>query len=150
MKNTLLCSLLSLYALALAAQPTENPVQWTFVADVASEGEAELTFKAAISPGWYLYAQFIGDEGPIPTSIVFEDAEGMELLGPAVEEGHKVEGMDDLFGIYITKFKDEAVFRQRIKRSKELKAISGYIEFMVCDDEKCLPPSKLEFNFFFE
>ncbi|MCB0554275.1 MAG: hypothetical protein KDD02_12045 [Phaeodactylibacter sp.] len=150
MKDIFLVLLLSGSALLSTAQPLDNPVHWTYTAQTSGDGEIELVFTANIEPGWYLYSQYIGDDGPVPTSIVFYENEGYSLMEETREEGHKVEGMDNLFGMYIAKFKEEAVFRQRVKVKKGLQSIAGYVEFMTCDEEKCLPPTQVEFTFTFE
>jgi regulatory protein YycI of two-component signal transduction system YycFG len=41
-----------------------NPVSWDFSQKQVSDNEIELQFKATIDDGWYLYSQFIGDDGP--------------------------------------------------------------------------------------
>lgn len=144
-KMLFLLWLISLGPLMAAAQPMENPVHWAYSAEKTGDGEVELVFTATIEPGWYLYSQFIGDEGPVPTSIVFYEADGFTPRGETSEQGEKVEGMDKLFGMHITKFRDQAVFRQRAGIAAGAKAISGYIEYMSCDEEKCLPPRRDEF-----
>ena len=51
--------------------------------------------------------------------------------------------------MYIVKYKKQATFTQRIKAAEGLKEVAGYIEFMTCDEEKCLPPTEIEFTFSF-
>jgi thiol:disulfide interchange protein DsbD len=42
--------------------------------------------------------------------------------------------------------KDQVVFKQRISLNKPVTAVSGVLEFMVCDDQRCLPPAEVEFQ----
>jgi thiol:disulfide interchange protein DsbD len=42
--------------------------------------------------------------------------------------------------------KDQVVFKQRISLNKPVTAITGVLEFMVCDDQRCLPPAEVEFE----
>jgi thiol:disulfide interchange protein DsbD len=44
-------------------------------------------------------------------------------------------------------FEHSAVFTQRVKLLSEATTITGELEFMVCDDSKCLPPEYLDFSF---
>lgn len=56
---------------------------------------------------------------------------------------------DTVFGMRIKFFEDRAEFRQRIMvLTDSLSLVKGEVEFMVCDDQRCLPPSyvDLEFN----
>jgi thiol:disulfide interchange protein DsbD len=49
----------------------------------------------------------------------------------------------------VKKFKNEVIFTQRAILSEKTKVVSGYIEFMTCDDEQCLPPTEIPFAFSF-
>ena len=71
------------------------------------------------------------------------------LKGDMKEDGKAIEGMDELFGIAVKKFKERAVFTQRVEVKEGLQEISGYIEFMSCNDEMCLPPREIPFVIFF-
>lgn len=108
-----------------------------------------LTFTADIQKGWYLYAQDLEDGGPIPTTIAFDTSEGLQLIGNTEEEGTALEGMDELFQMRVKKFKHQVVFTQRAVIAEGTQLVSGYIEFMTCDDEQCLPPTEIPFAFSF-
>ncbi len=145
------CTLLflSFVVQAAGAQAIESPVRWSYAVKEAGEGQFGLVITADIAPGWYLYSQHLGEDGPIPTRISFNENDNYELLGETKEAGEKVEGMDALFDMYIVKFKKQATFTQRIRAGEGLEEVSGYIEFMTCDEEKCLPPTEQEFTFSF-
>lgn len=124
-----------------------DPVKWT--ADVQKTGENIYTvnFKAAIEAGWAIYSQFVEDGGPIPTSLTFEPADNFALDGKAAESSsHKIEGNDPFFGMNVTKFKEDAAFSQKLKVSDPSKPIKGYLTYMTCNDERCLPPVDVNFS----
>jgi thiol:disulfide interchange protein DsbD len=123
-----------------------DPVEWEYEVKRISESEAELTFIASIESGWHLYAQKIEGDGPIPTSFTFQDLDGAELVGDVSEEEGHTE-MDPNFGIELKYFSDEAKFVQKVKVSGTATTIRGELEFMVCNDERCLPPDYLPFEF---
>ncbi|MEM9849023.1 MAG: cytochrome c biogenesis protein CcdA [Bacteroidota bacterium] len=126
----------------------ENPVEWSWESKQIDETTYELKFKAEIASGWTLYSQFTSDEGPVPTNFEFELGDHFELLGKAVEEGKLKEGMDPIFGVNVIKFtKGPAYFTQQVKVNDPSKAITGYLTFMCCDDEQCLPPTDIDFSF---
>ena len=147
MKKIILILLLTL-GFTSYAQVFE-PVKWTTSVEKVSETEYNLVAKASIDRGWHLYSQNVPEDGPIPTSFSFEENEGYSLIGNVEEEeGHTID--DPVFNMVIKFFEDSATFKQKIKiTSTELTAIIGEVEFMVCDDSKCLPPTyiDLEFNF---
>jgi thiol:disulfide interchange protein DsbD len=128
-----------------------KPVKWSFSQEKISDKEYYLVFSAKIDKGWTIYSQFTADDGPIPTTITFEESTGIELIGKASESGKKKEGMDALFGVNVIKFLADKPFvmKQKVKVKDASKKVTGYVTYMACDDEKCLPPTDEEFSFSF-
>lgn len=125
------------------------PVEWSFSTEKVAEKEYDLIFTADIDPGWYIYSQKANEDGPIPTSFFYTADPGFQPVGIPTENGEKKEGMDDMFGIHLVKFSKKAVFRQRVMLTEDIKSISGYLEFMCCNEKQCLPPNTVDFAFSF-
>ena len=118
-----------------------NPVLWTFSAEKVSAQEYDLILTASIDPGWFVYSQYLeSDEGPVRTSLMFKEDTAFALEGKAEEKGKKKEGYDALFDMNLVKFGGTTQFVQRIKLLDKLESVSGSVEFMCCDDARCLPP----------
>jgi len=151
MKNKLLIlTLFFAWAVAVKAQ-IHNPVKWQTSVEKVSESEYDLLSIATIDPGWHLYSQSIPDGGPIATSFSFEiDDEQYQIIGNSTEgKGH--EEFDKVFEMNIKYFESKAVFKQRINLLTDDKiVITGIVEFMVCDDVRCLPPTEEELKFDFQ
>lgn len=123
-----------------------EPVTWSFSSRVISATEAELIFKAKIENKWHLYSQDI-PETPPATTFIFEDAKGYELAGN-VTESPAIEEYDSLFKMVLKYFNREATFRQKIRLlTSDPVVVKGFINFMSCDDERCVPPADEEFEF---
>lgn len=139
--------LLTLFpVLSLQAQILD-PVSWTFSSEPGpSSDEVVLFFTADIEEGWNVYATQVEPGGPIPTSVVFEPSGNYAPVGGVREDGQAVEGFDAIFEMDIKKFKNQAVFSHTVKLNTPETTISGYIEFMVCDDLRCLPPQEVPFE----
>ena len=124
-----------------------DPVDWQTNVKKISVDEYELITTAFIETGWHLYSQSVPEDGPIPTFFSYDHANGaVRLLGKTIEDGGHVT-FDSIFNMEITYFEDRAIFRQRIKVLDNISIISGTVEFMVCDNEKCLPPTEKELVF---
>lgn len=137
--------LLLLSAFAVSAQ---NPVKWSFTAKDAGNCQVDLIFTGTIEEGWFTYSQFLeSEDGPVATSLTFSPAPGYKLVGKAKEGGEIIKVHDKVFDMELTKFKHKAVLTQRIAVTDPSKAITGYINFMVCNDEMCLPPKDVDFSF---
>ena len=127
-----------------------DPVKWNTSVEKISENEFDLVITANIESGWHLYSQNIPEAPirPIPTSFKFEEVKkDFELVGKTTEgEGH--EEHDPVFDMVIKYFEDQAVFKQRVKILSDSKiTIKGALEFMVCDDTNCLPPTDVDISF---
>ncbi|HNS16513.1 MAG TPA: cytochrome c biogenesis protein CcdA [Bacteroidales bacterium] len=133
--------------LKLQAQIYE-PVSWSFSSRLISPAEAELLFKAEIENKWHLYSQDI-PMSPPATTFTFEDVKGYELVGKVTEPA-ALEEYDPNFEMVLKYFADEVTFSQKIRLlTKDPVTVKGYVNFMSCDDEKCLPPADEEFEFTF-
>jgi thiol:disulfide interchange protein DsbD len=133
---------------AFAEAQIYNPVTWTTQTEKVSESDFDLVITAKIDSGWHLYSQNVPDGGPIPTTISFtEKPDAYQLIGdPQEDEGH--EEYDNVFEMDIKYFENTAVFKQRIRVLTEEKLIlEGVVEFMVCDDANCLPPTEVDVSF---
>lgn len=147
MKHLIIAISFFFWTYFLSAQVLE-PVKWKFHTKNISSNEFNLIFEAKLDKGWYVYSQTIEGDGPVPTSFHFEAHPDFELIGSTAEIGDKIkEGMDEVFGMHIKKFGEKARFTQKIKLNAAQAKITGYLEFMTCDDEKCLPPNQVEFSF---
>ncbi|TXG35409.1 protein-disulfide reductase DsbD domain-containing protein [Seonamhaeicola maritimus] len=124
-----------------------DPVKWSTSVNKISDTEYELVATATIEDKWHLYSQTVPEGGPIATSFTFEGNGNYLKKGNTKEEaGHTVD--DPIFGMKIKFFENKASFKQRIKlRGKSPFDISGAVEFMVCDDTRCLPPTEKELTF---
>ncbi len=140
--------LLILFSSIVSFSQIYEPVKWSTSVDKISESEFELIATATIDQGWHLYSQSIPEDGPIPTTFSFKDIDGKyKLVGKTKEdEGH--EEFDKVFEMNIKYFEDKASFKQRILLLTNDKIdITETVEFMVCDDSNCLPPTEVELNF---
>ena len=124
-----------------------EPVEWSTSVEKTSEDTYILVSKANIEKGWHLYAQDVPEDGPIPTTFSYDLSNKVTLLGQTKElEGHLID--DPVFLMKIKYFEEYAEFRQTIKvSSNTITSVIGEVEFMVCDDTRCLPPTYVDLNF---
>jgi len=125
-----------------------DPVKWDYSIEQISQDEFDIVFKAEIEDGWTVYSMYIEEGGPVPTSIWYETEGVVENKGDAIETGHRKEGMDPIFEMKVIKFLDDEDYqvRQRVKVLDPSKKLSGYLTYMTCDDERCLPPTDVDFE----
>ena len=59
-----------LLAIGSATAQELDPVQWEANL-LNTDSIAQIEINATIEDGWYLYSQFVSEDGPIPTSLSF-------------------------------------------------------------------------------
>lgn len=140
---------LSVFIAISAFSQIIEPIKWTFSSEQNGK-EVDLIFEANIDENWHLYDTYLPEGGPIATQIVFEDSTLFEFVGELQKEPQPVEKFDNIFQLNLRFFSERAVLTQKIRlNSEDPVKISGYVLFMGCDDEMCLPPNEAEFSFQF-
>ena len=131
------------------ASGIKTPVKWSFLHEKVADNTWKLFAVATIDQGWYIYTQHIDPNqiGPVPTSFHFEAAEGIEFIDEVKESGpQRIKEFDQFFDMELVKYKKHATFVQTVM-SLNQPVINGELEFMVCNNEMCLPPEYVEFAF---
>ncbi len=125
-----------------------EPVKWSFSSNKLSDNEYELVFKATIDYKWHLYSQDI-PMSPPATTFHFDKNDKVELEGKVTEDTSAViQEYDPNFEMELKFYANQAVFKQKVKvLSAETTTLKGSLEFMCCDDTKCLPPTDVDFSF---
>jgi len=125
-----------------------EPVKWSTTTKKVADGEYDVMVTAKIDEGWHIYSQSVGEDGPIPTSFLFDNEKGqIELVGETKEDGPKrVNEYDKVFEMDLVKFKKAATFTQRVKIKDQGTPITGSLEFMTCEAGRCLPPAYVYFG----
>jgi hypothetical protein len=144
MKRGLLFTVLVAFCTCVQAQ---SPVTWKYSAVKLGEKTYEIKLAAAIQPGWHLYSQTTPDGGPLPTKINFNKNPLLTLTGAIKEIGKLVSKHEEVFDIVTKYYSDRVEFAQTVTLKSRAKTnVTGTLEFMVCNDTQCLPPSTLSFS----
>ncbi len=124
-----------------------NPIKWSTKVEKLSDTEYELIATAKIDPSWHLYSQNVPEDGPIATTFTFK-GNGNYLKKGNTKEDKGITVDDRVFDMKIKYFEDKASFKQRIKlKSTNAFKVNATVEFMVCNDDRCLPPKEVDLEF---
>ena len=99
-----------------------------------------VVIKGTIDPTWHLYSPKTDPNlGPIALSVTFEKVKGIKKIGSLEFLTTPVAHQDDNFGgmVYIWENVVEIHQAFRIKKAGALKLTLNY---MTCDETKCIPP----------
>ena len=139
-------ALLLIVAMFCKAQMAD-PVKFSTKFKTGSTAEAEIIFSGKIESGWHVYSTNLGSDGPIEASFHVDKKDGVELVGKLTTRGHEISQMDNMFGMKLRFFEHSVQFVQKVKFTKPNYSIKGYLEFGACNDEMCMPPTNVEFNY---
>jgi len=124
----------------------ETPVKWSYAAKKISSTEAVVFLRATIQDGWHIYSLNVKDGGPIKTSFTFAPSKEYSLVGEA-SEPTPVTKYEKAFSMNVSYFEKSVIFQQKIKlKSANVSVVKGKLEYMTCNDKKCLPPEDLDFS----
>ena len=137
-----------LLLIAVVAQAQiQEPVKFKSELKTLAVGEAEIVFTATIDKGWHVYSTDLGDGGPISATFNVEKISGATVVGKLQPKGKEIASYDKLFEMNVRYFESTAQFVQKLKLTGGDYKIEGFLEFGACNDENCLPPTQVEFNF---
>ena len=138
-------ALLSFFMVGMASAQIENPVKWSYTSKKISDKVYDIYVTANLDPKWHIYAQEAG-EGPEPTSLSFGKNPLVKLDGKVKEDGKLEKEYDKNFGSELKFYSNKVSFVQRVKlKSSVATVVKGSINYMVCNDRKCLPPKAVPF-----
>lgn len=138
--------LLMLVSVTMWAQYQE-PVKFSVEQKKISDSEIELVFTGTVDPGWHVYSTDIADGGPTAATITFETQEGVKPAGKLTPKGKVLTKHDALFDMQVSYMEGKAVFSQKLKITAPQYKVSGYLTYGSCNDENCMPPTNVEFNY---
>lgn len=132
--------LIAFFLINLSSLLAQEEVSWTISVDSES-----VSFVAELEEGWHIYSQYTDPNvGPVPTEIIIEKNKNVRPKGKVIEPT-PVKAYDENFGGDVMYFEDKVEFSQEIK-VKSPGIVKGTITYMVCNDEKCLPPADVNFE----
>lgn len=147
MKKLTLFLLTLVIGLSVSAQ-SKTKVSWAYTSKKIADKKYELRLTASIQPGWHLYSQNLDKDAiALPTAISFNKNPLLLMQGKMKEIGKLIAEFDNATQSKSKYYKDKVEFVQVVTlKTKAKTSVSGEVEFMVCDDKSCLPPSKIPFT----
>jgi thiol:disulfide interchange protein DsbD len=147
MKRTI--SLITLYiviAVAAVAQ-FDDPVIITATQKKVGDDALEIVFQGSAEPGWHVYGPDIADGGPTRAELTIEKLKGLKPDGKLRATGKLHKAMDDIYEMEVSYMEGTPSFVQRFIITEPNYEVAGYLTFGACNDQQCMPPTNVEFNF---
>jgi DsbC/DsbD-like thiol-disulfide interchange protein len=121
-----------------------HPVKWSYGTKRLNSKQAVIFLKATIEDGWHIYSVNQKDGGQVKTSFSFFVSPSYLLLG-TISEPTPITKREEAFNMDVSYFEHDVICKRKIRATNPA-AINGSVNFMVCNNQKCLPPETIEFT----
>jgi Disulphide bond corrector protein DsbC len=145
MRKIFLAAVIVIAGMAANAQ-MKKAVNWTFSSKKIADKTYEIHMTASISGIYHLYAQKNSGD-VVPITFTFTKNPLLSLQGKVKEVGKLMSKYEQVFKAKVNYYEGTVDFVQVVK-SKVTAPVSvkGTLNFMVCDDKQCLPPTDVDFD----
>jgi len=145
----------------LGTSQIQDPTSWSVDVEDLGGGSYNLLANVEIDEGWHVYSQYKNPESFIvSTSFYFKNIDGLKFIDSEPEKIDYVDG----FKVFFTEsqpiekfvpiqeeiaryFEGKASFSQKVEVQEGITQIKAMYEFMVCNDQECLPPEIVDVIF---
>ena len=138
---------LFLCATAVVLAQFQTPVTLKASQNKVSDDVLEVVFRGTVDAGWHVYGTDFADGGPTRAELTLETQKGLKPDGKLRAVGNVQKKMDEMFGMEVSYMEGTAEFVQRFVITEPEYEVSGYLTYGACNDENCMPPTNVEFNF---
>ena len=131
----------------LAMAQMQNPIHFSVSQKQVSPSEVDVIFTGKIDKGWHVYSTGLPDDGPISATLTTETADGAKATGKLKAQGNEINQWDEMFGMKLRYFENSVTFVQRYTLTGGKYHVKGFLEYGACNDQNCLPPTQVEFDY---
>jgi DsbC/DsbD-like thiol-disulfide interchange protein len=129
------------------SQVAKDPVTWTYVAKKKTDNTYDVIITATVAKPWHIYSATSPKGAGMPTKITIKKNPLISLSGGIKEKGKLEKEYDKNFEMEVKYYSDKVEFTQTITvKGKAKTNVSGTVEYMVCNNERCLPPTVKSFD----
>lgn len=145
MKKITTVLVLALMGFTASAQ-MKQAVTWVFSAKKIADKTYEVHMTASISGKYHMYAQKNGGD-VVPVSFSFTKNPLLSLQGGVKEVGKLVSKYEEVWKAKVNYYEGKVDFVQVVKTKVAAPvSVKGTLNYMVCDDRQCLPPTDVNFD----
>ena len=139
--------LVSFGSTAFSQMGSAKQVNWSFTSKKIGDKKYEVRIIATINGNYHMYAINAGVDLPAPTKITFAQNPLLNIQGKTIEQGKKITKFESIWDGKVNYFEKTVTFIQLVNTKTAAKTnLNGKVEFMVCNDQACLPPSEVPFK----
>ncbi|MFI3269744.1 MAG: protein-disulfide reductase DsbD domain-containing protein, partial [Rikenellaceae bacterium] len=109
-------------------------------------GEYRVELTARLDEGWHMYDLVQREGGANATTFSFSESKDYRRRGGVRTAEPAIVKYDEIFAMDIGYYKDSVTFTQDIRLQRGGAMVDFVVEWMLCNDTSCLPPTEQEFS----
>lgn len=126
---------------------SQDPVAWSYEVNRKSAGAYEVVLTAEMGDAWHIYSQHTGNPGLFAAKFSFKPNPLVRKEGVVKEIGKPEKHYNPDTRTEELYFSGKVQFVQLIKvKNNSRTNITGTVEYVVCNDNRCLPRAKKMFD----
>lgn len=124
-----------------------EPVKWSWSVRMLDNTKGNIQLTVTIDDNYHIYGFTAHPDGPVPTTITFDDAVGIVYDGPMTVSVQPEKKIDNTFNLMLEMWSGKVTFVQPfVITDPAATGISGSVRYMACNDKNCLAPKTEKFN----
>jgi Disulphide bond corrector protein DsbC len=145
MKKIIVAAVMAITGMTAAAQ-MKKPVSWTFSSKKIADKTYEVHMTATISGNYHMYAQKNSGD-VVPITFTFMKTPLLSLQGKVKETGRLISKYEEVWKTKVNYYEGTVNFVQVVKSKVSAPvSVKGTLNYMVCNDNQCLPPTDVTFD----
>lgn len=129
-------------------QSVAAQVEWSApMVEMLGGEKYRIVTTATLDEGWHMYDLVAREGGPNATTFTFEESDNFELIGDVESTTPAILKQDEMFGMEIGYYENSVTFAQEVEVADGAE-VKFLVEWMLCNDTSCLPPTDKEFSVF--
>ncbi len=128
-------------------QSASAQVEWSLpMVEGLGGAKYRIHLTATLDEGWHMYDTEVREGGPNATVFTFGSTDGYKLIGDVKSSVAPIVKYDDMFAMEIGYYEDGVTFTQDIELIDGNSMVDFVVEWMLCNDMSCMPPTDQEFS----
>lgn len=125
----------------------QEPIHFKVEQQKKAPDKMEIIFNATIEDGWHVYGPDIPEGGPVGATLTLETSEGVQPNGKLQVRSKLHKAMDDMFEMELSYMEGTATLAQAFTITAATYHVKGYLTYGACNNQNCLPPTEVAFEF---
>jgi hypothetical protein len=125
--------IVAILTFSLSVFSQESPVAWQVSQNRVVDGSRNIIITANINPNWYIYGMNMGEGGPLPLLLSFENQGSNVVWANFTEVTPATSMYDEVFSMNVTSYTLQAEFKCNYVPKADVTSLTLIIDGQACN-----------------